>query len=54
LYSSGVEAAEKTGFDYSSIMACAKGVYKNHKTCGKHIWKYVDNVVLLNYLNTEK
>lgn len=41
-YSSGVEAAEKTGFDYSSIMACAKGTYKNHKTCGRHIWKYVE------------
>lgn len=37
-YPSGVDAAQKTGFDYSSIMACAKGTYRNHRTCGGFIW----------------
>lgn len=42
-YESGTEASEQTGFDYSCIMACAKGIYSNHQTCGGYVWRYVEN-----------
>lgn len=41
VYNSGVLASKATNINYSCIMACAKGKYKNHSTAGGFIWKYL-------------